>query len=189
MAYYPCRIGSGGENIPFVAPDYDSTTTYNTGNVVLYNDVTYKCNTDGTTGTWTASKWDRVYLADLSGNKSSGGSSGSSSSYLENLTTEYVSGTATGSIWVNCSSDAGLWKGSAADTFVAWTNNKGKDVKFVPISGIVETECVLKDGESLHSYVTVSVTKTDSEFASWRQTGTFGNYVSASKDYSFYIIY
>lgn len=63
MAFYPCA--GGGEAIPVIAPSYDSTVTYNTEDVVLYNGTTYICNTDDTTGEWDSTKWDKVYIADL----------------------------------------------------------------------------------------------------------------------------
>lgn len=45
---------------------YDSTQTYNTGAICGYESSghikAYKCNTDGTTGTWDPSKWDETDL-------------------------------------------------------------------------------------------------------------------------------
>lgn len=43
-----------------LAPAYDSTQTYNTGDVVMYELLMYKCTDDGVTGTWNASKWERT---------------------------------------------------------------------------------------------------------------------------------
>lgn len=43
-----------------LAPAYDSTQTYNTGDVVMYELLMYKCKENGVTGTWNASKWERT---------------------------------------------------------------------------------------------------------------------------------
>ena len=43
-----------------LAPAYDATQTYNTGDVVMYELLMYKCTDDGVTGTWNASKWERT---------------------------------------------------------------------------------------------------------------------------------
>lgn len=43
-----------------LAPAYDSTQTYNTGDVVMYELLMYKCTDDNVTGTWNASKWERT---------------------------------------------------------------------------------------------------------------------------------
>jgi len=43
-----------------LAPAYDSTKTYNTDDVVMYELLMYKCTDDGVTGTWNASKWERT---------------------------------------------------------------------------------------------------------------------------------
>lgn len=43
-----------------LAPAYDSTQTYNTGDVVMYELLMYKCTDDGVTGAWNASKWERT---------------------------------------------------------------------------------------------------------------------------------
>lgn len=48
---------------------YDSTHTYNTGNTCIYNNVLYKCNTDGTTGAWDSTKWDATTVAELISNE------------------------------------------------------------------------------------------------------------------------
>lgn len=44
--------------------EYDSTLSYDTGDMVKHKDgedwKPYQCNTDGTTGTWNSSKWDVV---------------------------------------------------------------------------------------------------------------------------------
>ena len=39
---------------------YDSTETYNIGDLCVKNHKIYECNTNGTTGTWNSSKWDLV---------------------------------------------------------------------------------------------------------------------------------
>lgn len=43
-----------------LAPAYDSTKTYNTGDVVMYELLMYKCKENGVTGAWNASKWERI---------------------------------------------------------------------------------------------------------------------------------
>lgn len=39
---------------------YYSTSTYNSGDLVVKNNTVYECNTNNTTGTWDSSKWDLV---------------------------------------------------------------------------------------------------------------------------------
>ena len=48
-------------------PDYDENTTYNTGGKVIYQGLFYVCNDDNVTGTWDATKWDSLTVADLNG--------------------------------------------------------------------------------------------------------------------------
>ena len=48
-------------------PDYDENTTYNTGDKVIYQGLFYVCNDDNVTGTWDATKWDSLTVADLNG--------------------------------------------------------------------------------------------------------------------------
>ena len=43
-----------------LAPAYDSTQTYNTGDVVMYELLMYKCTDNNVTETWNASKWERT---------------------------------------------------------------------------------------------------------------------------------
>ena len=62
------------------AEGYDTTETYNTGDLVVYENVLYKCNDDGVTGVWDASKWDQTNLATEVENGGGGASS------LEDLT-------------------------------------------------------------------------------------------------------
>ena len=47
--------------------DYDENTTYNTGDKVIYQGLFYVCNDDNVTGTWDATKWDSLTVADLNG--------------------------------------------------------------------------------------------------------------------------
>lgn len=47
-----------------IADDYDETLTYYTGDYVFYQNIFYKCNDDGVTGTWDATKWDITTVAD-----------------------------------------------------------------------------------------------------------------------------
>ena len=39
---------------------YSSSSTYNVGDLVVYNHTIYECNTANTTGTWDSSKWTLV---------------------------------------------------------------------------------------------------------------------------------
>ena len=39
---------------------YDSSKTYNKGDLCIKNRRIFECNTNGTTGTWNSSKWDIV---------------------------------------------------------------------------------------------------------------------------------
>lgn len=57
-----------------LAPAYDLNETYDTGNVVMYETLMYKCKEDGVTGAWDASKWERT----TAGEEGSGGGGGSS---------------------------------------------------------------------------------------------------------------
>lgn len=59
-----------------IADDYDDTETYNTGDYVFYQNIFYKCNDDGVTGTWDATKWDITTVADELANGGGGGSGG-----------------------------------------------------------------------------------------------------------------
>lgn len=43
-----------------LAPAYDLNETYDTGDVVMYETLMYKCKADNTTGAWDASKWERT---------------------------------------------------------------------------------------------------------------------------------
>ena len=44
---------------------YKTNSTYNIGDVVKKDAYYYKCNTNGTTGTWNSSKWDAVTVIDI----------------------------------------------------------------------------------------------------------------------------
>jgi len=50
-----------------LAPAYDSTQTYNTDDVVMYELLMYKCKENGVTGTWNASKWERTTAGEHGG--------------------------------------------------------------------------------------------------------------------------
>lgn len=51
-----------------IATAYDASTTsgnpYNTGDIVMYEKIAYRCKYDGVYGTWDASKWEQTTLAD-----------------------------------------------------------------------------------------------------------------------------
>lgn len=57
-----------------LAPAYDLNETYDTGDVVMYETLMYKCKADNVTGAWDASKWERT----TAGENGSGGGGGSS---------------------------------------------------------------------------------------------------------------
>jgi len=42
------------------ADDYDVSTIYNIGDEAIYQQIYYKCNTNGTTGAWDPAKWDAM---------------------------------------------------------------------------------------------------------------------------------
>lgn len=58
-----------------MADDYNASETYNTGDYVRRENYIYKCNTDNTTGTWDATKWDRVKVMEEITQGGGGGSS------------------------------------------------------------------------------------------------------------------
>lgn len=58
-----------------MADDYNASETYNTGDYVRRENYLYKCNTDNTTGTWDATKWDRVKVMEEITQGGGGGSS------------------------------------------------------------------------------------------------------------------
>lgn len=43
-----------------LAPAYDLNETYNTGDVVMYETLMYKCKEDNVTGVWVPEKWERT---------------------------------------------------------------------------------------------------------------------------------
>lgn len=48
-----------------IAPYYSYKNTYNTGDLVMQSRKLYKCNANNVTGTWNASYWTQVTVADL----------------------------------------------------------------------------------------------------------------------------
>lgn len=52
-----------------LAPAYDLLETYNTGDIVMYETLMYKCKADNVTGAWDPSKWERT----TAGEEGSGG--------------------------------------------------------------------------------------------------------------------
>lgn len=58
-----------------LADDYNASETYNTDDYVRRENYLYKCNTDNATGTWDATKWDRVKVMDEITQGGGGGSS------------------------------------------------------------------------------------------------------------------
>ena len=80
-------VNRGQKALDNTADAYDDTETYNTGDMVIYNNVLYVCNTDSTTGAWDATHWDQTTVAAITS---------SLNSALSNRTTT----TLTGSIYV-----------------------------------------------------------------------------------------
>ena len=70
---YPLKNGtialdsdlSGLATSDLIASEYDSTQTYNTGDVVTYNGKLYQCKNDNVTGTWNSSKWTQGNVVSL----------------------------------------------------------------------------------------------------------------------------
>lgn len=50
-----------------LAPAYDSTETYNTGDIVMYEFLMYECLDDDVTGTWDSTKWQRTTAGEHGG--------------------------------------------------------------------------------------------------------------------------
>lgn len=50
-----------------LAPAYDSSETYNTGDIVMYEFLMYECLDDEVTGTWDATKWQRTTAGEHGG--------------------------------------------------------------------------------------------------------------------------
>lgn len=50
-----------------LAPAYDSSETYNTGDVVMYEFLMYECIDDEVTGTWNPAKWTRTTAGEHGG--------------------------------------------------------------------------------------------------------------------------
>ena len=62
-------------NLNQMAADYDSTETYNEGDIVAHDNGIYKCLDDGVTGTWDSTKWEATTLGAEVGQGGGGGSS------------------------------------------------------------------------------------------------------------------
>ena len=48
-----------------VADEYDSTSTYNTGDITIYENTLYVCQDDSVTGAWDSTKWSATTVDDL----------------------------------------------------------------------------------------------------------------------------
>ncbi len=69
------NLFTANERADQMADDYNASETYNTGDYVRRENYLYKCNTDNTTGTWDATKWDRVKVMEEITQGGGGGSS------------------------------------------------------------------------------------------------------------------
>lgn len=60
---------AGGAEVVSSAPNisdvYNPNTTYNTGDLCIYNNVLYKCKTNSVTGAWDGTKWDRTTVDEV----------------------------------------------------------------------------------------------------------------------------
>ena len=90
-----------------IADDYDDTLTYYTGDYVFYQNIFYKCNDDGVTGVWDATKWDITTVADELAN----GGGGSGASWTD------VTGTLTAGNTSVTLSDASISSSSTIDIY------------------------------------------------------------------------
>ena len=50
-----------------LAPAYDLNETYNTGDIVMYELLMYKCLADNVTGAWDSTKWERTTASETGG--------------------------------------------------------------------------------------------------------------------------
>lgn len=50
-----------------LAPAYDTSETYNTGDIVMYEFLMYECLDDEVTGTWDSTKWQRTTAGEHGG--------------------------------------------------------------------------------------------------------------------------
>lgn len=62
--YYKCGGAGGGDNIKYLAPEFDTGTNYMQGSKVLKDNLLYKCKFDNTIGAWNESRWTQIYFAD-----------------------------------------------------------------------------------------------------------------------------
>jgi hypothetical protein len=46
-----------------LAPEYNSSVTYNTGDYCIHEYRLYECNDDSVTGAWNAAKWTSITVA------------------------------------------------------------------------------------------------------------------------------
>lgn len=89
-----------------LADDYNTSSTYNTGDYVRRDNYIYKCNADGTTGTWDATKWDRVKITEELGQ------GGGGSSTFAGLNDVNITGVQNGDI-ARYNSTTGKWEDSS----------------------------------------------------------------------------
>ena len=61
---YIYDIPSGVDTSPLIAPAYDTTHIYDTGDLVIYNGGLYRCLDDSVTGAWDSDKWLDVTIAE-----------------------------------------------------------------------------------------------------------------------------
>lgn len=69
-AYVDSIAGGGGSSIDlsdFLAPEYSSSSTYDSGDIVIYDNDLYMCMDDSVTGTWDSTSWQAIKVSDLFG--------------------------------------------------------------------------------------------------------------------------
>lgn len=99
------------QNRTMLAPPYDPSETYNSGNRVVQLGEYYICNTDNTTGPWDATYWDKTTIGeDIEANAGGGGGSSTLAGLSDVSLTSPSQGQALvydGTDWVNGNSVGG----------------------------------------------------------------------------------
>lgn len=68
--YQQDNSGGGGGSVnlsDFLAPAYNSSSTYDSGDIVIYDNDLYMCMDDSITGTWDSTNWQAIKVSDLFG--------------------------------------------------------------------------------------------------------------------------
>lgn len=110
-----------------LAPAYDLNETYNTGDVVMYETLMYKCKEDGVTGVWVPEKWERT----TAGEEGAGGGGTSvvpnpQGEPTDTLETIEIDGTIFNIAGSGSGGDGG--KGTRIDLLWDYTNDNGGNI-------------------------------------------------------------